>query len=69
VLKIPDNFSCTLKCNPSAPPGEQGTLECRPKGLILGTIGLLLGRKPECFTGPDQVPPGWPPNPFWAGGS
>jgi len=69
VLKIPDNISCTLKCDPTAPKGQQGKLECRPKGFILGSIAVALGKKPECFTGPEQVPRGWPSNPFWAGGS
>lgn len=69
VVKIPDNFQCTLKCGPSAPPGEQGKLECRPKGLF-GGVGLyLLGRKPECFDNPADIPVGWPPNPFATGGS
>jgi RHS repeat-associated protein len=67
VLKIPDNIDCTLKCDPSAPPGEQGILECKPEGIILGAIAVILGKKPECFTDPGQIPIGWPPNPFWGG--
>jgi hypothetical protein len=67
VLKIPDNFKCTLKCDPSAPSGDKGRLECRPK-LIFGGIGLYVARrKPECFDDPKEIPLGWPPNPFAAG--
>jgi RHS repeat-associated protein len=69
VLKIPDNIDCTLKCDPSAPPGQQGTLVCKSEGVILGAIGVVLGKKPECFTEPGQVPLGWPQNPFWEAGS
>lgn len=69
VVKIPDNFKCTLKCDSSAPVGQQGKLECRPKGLF-GGVGLyLLGRKPECFDDSKDIPVSWPPNPFVSGGS
>jgi len=66
VVKIPDNFSCVLQCDPGAPAGEQGTLICYPKGFILGPLAhVVLGKKPQCFDRPEQIPKGWPPNPFW----
>lgn len=65
VLKIPDNFRCTLKCESGG-----GELVCDTDIPILGALAeVLLGKKPECFDGPEQLPPGWPPNPFWGGGS
>ncbi|HYH45336.1 MAG TPA: RHS repeat-associated core domain-containing protein, partial [Thermoanaerobaculia bacterium] len=67
VTKIPDNFSCTLKCDPSAPTGQQGTLICYPKGFILGPFAhVVLDERPRCLK---QIPPGWPPNPLGQGGS
>jgi RHS repeat-associated protein len=69
VVKIPDNMQCTLKCSAGAPPGQQGQLSCKAKGLVLGPAAqLFLGKKPECFASPEQLPPGWPPNPLWTVG-
>ena len=66
VVKIPDNFKCTLKCDPGAPEGPQGKLVCRPKGLLLGAAAqIFLGKKPECFKPEKGLPEGWPPNPIW----
>lgn len=69
VVKIPDHIECTLKCDANAAAGQQGELVCRFKGPLLGPVAhYLLGKKPECFDKPPQIPPGWPPNPFFGGG-
>jgi len=66
VVKIPDNFKCTLKCEPGAPAGQLGKLECHPKGFVLGFAAqIFLGKEPECFKPEKGLPKGWPPNPIW----
>ena len=66
VLKIPDNMTCTLKCDA----GGRGEFVCDNDIPILSALAeVLLGKKPVCFTEARQVPRGWPPNPFWSGGS
>ena len=66
VLKIPDNMTCTLQCDS----GGRGELVCDNDIPILSAVAeVLLDKKPVCFTEVRQIPRGWPPNPFWSGGS
>jgi len=61
ILKIPDNYSCVLKCGPQGSVGQE-TITCRPKGFFLGIAAhVFLDKKPECLSTP---PLGWPANPF-----
>lgn len=61
ILKVPDNYSCVLKCGPQGSVGQE-TITCRPKGFFLGIAAhVFLHKKPECLPTPAL---GWPANPF-----
>ncbi len=59
VVKIPDNFRCTLRCRENS---ARGDLICRARPYI-------PGQRPQPFPPTSPLPPGWPPNPFSSGGS
>jgi RHS repeat-associated protein len=56
VVKIPDNFRCTLKCE-----GGHGTLTCIARPPVPGIV-------PTFYPPGKDLPPGWPVNPFPPGG-
>ncbi len=53
VLKIPDNFRCTLKCRP----GMRPSIECSARPVV-------PGKNPVFFDRGHALPNGWPTNPL-----